>query len=351
MTRRAVALALVVALVAAWAPAGRIASAQDRFERGAQRLPADAPTHDRLLRERDVILWIGDETIEDGALPRFVNAALLRLHEASPLRCASVGVRGSTVDSAREWAPRVVMTTGASVVFVMLGTHDAGFAREPDEAAAEAYGASLRALIEALRARRVREVVVVSPLALDEWTEVNDRLYEGRNARLAQFAARAEAVAAEQGAVFLDLHAFTMDAWRAAHARGGPAMTSDGVRPTEAGAIVAASMALRGLGVTGTTLGWHGWSPTALERFEPVRDYLAEDVEPDPEQAARLFRLVRAMEVHDAHADALWRTLDQQLHPEHQHRIEMLVLQRGEVERNWATVRAVLDGADGPSAE
>ncbi|TVQ61896.1 MAG: hypothetical protein EA379_05645 [Phycisphaerales bacterium] len=343
MKARAAAVALAVALAALCSPMGSHA-AQDPFEGGAQRLPADAPTYAHLLRERDVVLWIGDETIEDGALPRFVNAALLRLFEDSPLRCGSIGVRGSTTASAREWAPRVVMTVGANVVFVMLGTHDAGFAREPDEAAAEAYGASLRVLIETLRARRVREVVVVSPIALDEWTEVNDRLYEGRNARLAQFAARAEAVAAEEGAVFLDLHTFTKDVWRAAHQRGGPAMTSDGVRPTEAGAIVAASKALRGLGVTGTTLGWIGWAPTALERFEPVREFLVEDVDPDPEQAARMFRLVRAMDVHDAHADTLWRTLDQRLHPEHQHRVEMLVLHRGEVERNWASVIGVLRG-------
>lgn len=337
--------AAVYAVVVAAMVAGLVASPRSHViaaDAAAQRDDgAPARLVDSLFQRRDQVLWLGDETLESGSVARFVNVATLRTRPEDRLRFYSVGVRGSTAERAMEWAPRLVFMTGANVVFISYGRHDGGFRTAPDAGAADDYADALDRLVGALYARGVREVVVCSPVAFDEGDAGAHGLYRGCNEHLALLAAKSREVAAKRGAPFIDLFTHTREAFANAQRAGAP-LTEDGVRPTEAGALIAASAALAGMGFGSESLSVLGWAPAPLDVFDASKPYLALPVAPDPAQASRTFEVAQAMRDHDLHFDVYWRGLDMGLSPMHKRRIEILTLHRAELDDDWAEVEAIV---------
>jgi hypothetical protein len=270
-------------------------------------------------------------------------AGLLQARGDDGVRWSRAGVEDSTAADSAAWSPRLVMTLRASLVFASFGQAECERAAGGQEASIDE---GLGALHAALDSRRVREMVVFGPMAFDEEAPASRGIYAGLNERLRPIASSAAAWARERSLAHIDLFAITMSVYEKLRA-AGEAPTTDGRMPTELASTLIAADVLAALGVTRETLGEIGWRPCgepgyeAARRIDPTLPALA------PGQGAGSFAVAQSLRVYDAHWEILWRDLDQGLHPDHAHRVEILTMQRMEVEANWQSVREVVAEARG----
>lgn len=333
-------VAVTAAMVVGWA-----APAQDA---------PPALEHTELIKRGDTVVWIGDGVMEDSDWPRFVEAGLLASRPDDGVTWYRAGTEGSTAQAAALWGARIVMTVRASLVFVCFGQEESQFLRIPmppgfedptDEVIAQAldsYEKGLDLFVESMLARSVRTVVIVSPPAVDELEPASHGFYVGVNSTLAQFAERARAYAERRSLPYLDLYGMSLRTIEAARAHGQSA-TKDGRTPTQVGSTIIAAAALEALGVDRDALARRRWRPSTEPAYENARRIDPTLPEHAPGDGAGSFAIAQALDIFDRHFRILWRDLDQNLHPEHAHRADILAKHRAEVDGDWRRVRGVVE--------
>lgn len=319
---------------------------------------ADQPAidHRSLVKMNDGVLWIGDEQMERADWPRFVITGLLQARDDDGVRWSRAGLERSSAADASIWAGRLTLTLRASLIFASFGHEDGGLLRSPMpqgfenptdadlDAALSRYDDGLKAMVEALRSRRVRTVVLFGPAAVDELEPAGAGVFVGYNATLRAIADRAKAFAERESLPFIDLHSISSSVYERMRAAGAPA-TQDGRTPTEAASVLIAAEVLDALGVSREALGELNWRPSSEPTYSAARAIDPSLPEIRPGDGAPSFAITQALRVYDAHWDILWRDLDQGLHPDHAHRAEILSLQRAEVDADWRRVRVEVEEA------
>jgi len=318
--------------------------------------------HMELIKRGDTVLWIGDGLMENSDWPRFVEAALLAGRPDDGVTWYRAGTEGSTAQAAALWGARIVMTVRASLVIACFGQEESQFLRHPmppgfedptDEAiqqALETYEKGLDLFVESMLARSVRTVVIVSPPAVDELEPASHGFYVGVNATLAQFAERARVYAERRSLPYMDLYGITLRTIEASRADGQGA-TTDGRAPTEIASTVIAAEALEAMGMDRESLARRQWRPSTEPAYENARRIDPTLSEYAPGEGAGSFAIAQALDIFDMHFRILWRDLDQNLHPEHSHRADILSKHRAEVDGDWRRVRGVVEERRALTAE
>jgi len=319
----------------------------------AQSTPATLD-HAQLIKRGDTVLWIGDGLMEEADWPRFVEAALLSGRPDDGVTWYRAGTEGSTAQAAALWGARIVMTVRSSLVFACFGQEESQFLRRPmppgfadptDEQmrqALETYEKGLELFVESMLARSVRTVVIVSPPAVDELEPASHGFYVGVNATLAQFAERARAYAERRSLPYLDLYGITRRTIEAAR-EDGQSATVDGRAPTEGASTVIAAGVLETMGMDRASLGRRQWRPSTEPAYESARRIDPALAALAPGEGAGSFAIAQALDIFDMHFRILWKDLDQNLHPEHAHRADILSKHRAEVDADWRRVRGVVE--------
>lgn len=309
--------------------------------------------HRSVIKSRDTVLFVGDSLVSESAWSREVGAGLLRVRAGEQIRTYTASWAGAIVAGGSEevgrgrnesgvlWVSRVALTTRPTVMVMAFGWDDALRRGGVEGGAFErAYEEGLEAIVKASRAR-VREMFLVSPPADGPAGVLGER----ERARLASIGAATARVAGRHGARVIALHEGA--------AREGIAATwevGSGVRMEGAPSVVAASAVLGGLGFTGEELSSVGWAPCPEPVFERARGHLALGVTPEDRERSRTFRVAGALAAYDESFDLVWRQMELRLAVTNEHRENILLWQRMQVERDWQGVERIVmarEEADG----
>ncbi len=309
----------------------------------------DAPAHRRTLKTRDTVLVAGDSFVARSAFATQVGAGVLRVRAGEQIRTYSASWDGAIVadgaaeagkgrnESAALWVPRITLTTRPTVLVMAFGWDDALRRGGPEgEAFERAYEEGLEMVVKSVR-HRVRELFLVTPPADGPEGSLTDR----ERARLASAAAATVRVAGRLEATLVSLHEGAP--------REGIAATweaSSGARFEGAPSVVAASWTLRSMGFGAEELSRVGWSPCPEPVFERARDHLALEVKPNVDEVSRTFRVSQALRAYDSDFELLWREMEMRLSVTNEHREDMLLWQRIEVERGWTGVERIVNSTE-----
>ncbi len=242
--KRGSRLRIVSAAALALALAGAVA---------AWRVLAEPP-HFFADGQNPVVLY-GDSISQEGAYVRYLEAFLHSRFPDWDLRILNLGVNGDTAGLRRRGGQkaleREITAFSPRAAVMCFGMNDA---READYL--EQYPQRLRRLVSALQNRGAR-ALILSPTA-EEGGEPNQPAGSAYNHRLAQLRDAVEAVAAETGARFIDLHRPFVAAVEAGRNVGvlpaapdEESLVPDGVHPSETGHLLMAVEILRALNVPG----------------------------------------------------------------------------------------------------
>lgn len=342
---------MIVRVLALWAVvAASLLGGAARGQNGA----APSLLHTDLIKRGDTALWLGDELIERADWPRFVVAGLLMSRPDDGVSWRRAGTRDSSAQVAGLWGARVAMSVRASLVFACFGHAESEYLRHPMppgfpeptdadlERALDAYEDGLELFVNAMLSRSVRTVVIVSPSAVDELEPTSRGFYVGVNATLERMAERARAFAERRSLPFIDLYAITAPLYERARGDGLRA-TLDGRTPTEEVSTAIAAEVLSVMGVDRGALGRRKWRPcsepayAAARRIDPTLAPLSEG------EGSGSFAVAQGLRVFDSHFEILWRHLDQNLHPDHANRADILSKHRAEVDADWRRVRVLVE--------
>lgn len=284
-----------------------------------------------ILRPGDSILWIGGTPLAASEIARYTSAALLMARPADDLRPYTIAIDGASPEDAHDAAHRAMLTLQPTVVVMCFGLSDEQLTRDPDPDRAAEYGNQIAALIEFVRKRGAREVLVVSPAPLRA-----SKFFEGVNEQVKLLAAAAAKAASEHDAVYLDL----FDSMRE-DLEDRPAHASDPQRLDEADSLISACHLLIQLGFTERAFLRTAFKPCPADVFENARARLPVDYQPDPRRAQNSFELAQALAEHERGLSVI-EFLNERLPPAHPLRTQMLAMQRTELERNWQETRMLL---------
>lgn len=325
MMRRALAVLLCVALALA-------ARAQPQTAMHAEGQDAPPPELLRtLFRPGDGVLWLGGTPVAESQAARYVNTALMMARPADDLRPYVIGLAHASPDDLLTTAHRAMLTLQPTVVVLWPGPGPDLLAREPDPELAQRFGDELSQLVEAVRRRGAREVLIVSPTPVHQHP-----FFDGLNDHLELLARAAQDVAIASDATYLDAFDRLRDDLRARPAHGG-----DPWRLDEADSMVAAVDLLAQLGFTGRMLERIAFRPCPEPAMREIEERLAVSYTPDSERAESSFRLANMLLDGERDLRAV-ETLNNLLPPDHPNRAQMLTLQRTQVERTWQDTRMLL---------
>jgi lysophospholipase L1-like esterase len=198
-----------------------------------------------LLRPKDVVLFFGN-SIADLAQPamKCLEEDLKKQYPAlaqgaDAVKLARAGSGGEIAEGGAKRLPKVIEVYKPTVCIVIYGTNEAGWQIEKTR-----FEPPMRAIIRRLRDAKVVPVVMgpppVSPKLLAKGWE------RFATARMAETGEMARKMAAEEGALYLDVFA----AFKQADPKGEKEFTRDGVHLTDEGyrVVVAALEGLWGFG-------------------------------------------------------------------------------------------------------
>ena len=285
----------------------------------------------RFIQPGDRILFVGDELTQQMFYTRAVACALLAIMPEADLRFFNGGRDGATADSAAQWVDDLMGLCNPTVTFVCLGLND-GKQRKSSQPISTTFQQSLSALVKKIQAHpTVREVVILSPPPVQ--AELAQQLaVTSYNWTLLNLGAKAQQVAAEHNAGFIDLFSHMKNVYLASSQIGGESLTHDGRLPTETGHTVIASIILRGIGVPSQQLDPMGWSPIPPIQMRRVRQALALQLQPASLEAAQISRaLYTGIQPFDEAFFRLWRLSAKRPARKEQYQAQM--------QRAWAAVQ------------
>jgi len=199
-----------------------------------------------LLDDGDRVVFLGDSITAQRLYTRYVQQYIYCRYPEKDIRFFNAGVGGDTAKRALDRLDRDVFWLQPTVVTVCFGMND-GLYRAPDKKIAKAYKESLGALVKALRARKLR-VVVLSPGCVDPDRRPKNPAYQQYNDTLKSFAKIAEGVARRHKCGYVNLFK-PMLAYQQSRKREDPkwTMIPDAVHPGAEGHYVMARWVLVGL--------------------------------------------------------------------------------------------------------
>ena len=207
-----------------------IAAAGAGFARGEEPAkPAPSPAT-CLLQPKDMVLFFGN-SIADCAQPamKCLEDDLKKQYPAlaqgeGAVKLARAGSGGETAEGGAKRLSKVIETCKPTVCIIIYGTNEAGWGIEKTR-----FDPPMRAIIRQLREAKAVPVVIgpppVSPKLLAKGWE------RFAKARMAETGEMARKIAAEEGALYLDVFA----AFKAADPKGEKEFTRDGVHLTDEG--------------------------------------------------------------------------------------------------------------------
>ncbi|MBI1337853.1 MAG: hypothetical protein GC164_12955 [Phycisphaera sp.] len=232
-----------------------------------------------VIQPNDRVLFVGDDMTQQMFYTRAVATGYLAMRPDDNLRFYNGGKDGSTVGDALKWIDDLLALTKPTVVTVCFGLNDVTADPDADKVVTR-YTQDLQSLIQRIKASPgVRRVAVISPPPIQTGIGPEGRLL-GVNLTMQRLAQACRDVAVGEGQVFIDLFEHMCKVYDAANTSGGEPLTYAGKLPTEAGAVVVASMVMWGLGVESAQIEPVGWSPVKPESMHKVRQVLAWRIEP-----------------------------------------------------------------------
>jgi len=202
------------------------------------------------LKAGDRVVFYGDSITEQRMYTNFVENYLVLRYPGMKLSFVNAGWGGDTAAGGLKRLERDVLSVKPAVVTICYGMNDGGYGYSKPEEAAASFGKNLRAIVRALKARKVRVVMLTNGIVDDtvpkmKWLrDVGDYNAGGLKA-LKEEALR---VAREEGLPSFDV--FTeMTEVLARAKKDGVDMGDDGIHPDEGGSLIMAYGLLKALGV------------------------------------------------------------------------------------------------------
>lgn len=192
----------------------------------AAALPGEAPASEyttehsiepgTLLRDGDRWVAIGDSITHGGYYPRYLELYQVTRFPSTKLHAYNAGISGDTAGGVLTRLEWDVLTTSPTVATIMLGMNDVGrddYASGPDTTEIVArrarmqteYAAFMRQIVERLRSRGVR-VIIIAPTPCDDTAVLDAPALPGVDDGLARLTQSARELAAATACDFIDLH-------------------------------------------------------------------------------------------------------------------------------------------------
>ena len=204
------------------------------------------------LQSGDRLAICGDSITQYKIYSVYIEDYLLMCQPAPALQAMQFGLGGETSPKFLIRMQGDVLPFKPSVATLFYGMNDGGYV-ESDPAKLDAYRKAMTDVVKALKGNGTRFIVVGSPGVVDTTTfRRNDPAVY--NKTLADLGAIAKEVAAQQGAVFADVHAVMETAMQQTKAKYGPTYRfagPDGIHPEANGHIAIAYAFLKALGCSG----------------------------------------------------------------------------------------------------
>jgi lysophospholipase L1-like esterase len=201
-----------------------------------------------LIRHGDRVVFVGDEVTDQRLYTRFVQQFFYCRYPEADVRWFNAALPGDTAGGALGRFDRDVAPLKPTVVFVMLGTNDGGYAAKDDGVVAT-YRKGIADLVARAKAVGARAIVATTPCADGDRMPAKGFDY---NATLDALARAAVAAATEGGAEAIDVFHPMLEYQAARKGEdAGWSMAPGGTHPNADGHVVMTRFLLEGLGVDG----------------------------------------------------------------------------------------------------
>lgn len=206
-----------------------------------------------VLQKGDLVALCGDSITRRMGYTVMVQDYLLMCAPTEDVNTVQFGRGFEKANGFRARMEADVRPFHPQVVTLCYGMNDGDFSPSKP-ATVETYGKALEEVVQKLRAAGVRQIVIASPPPVDPAAYKQSRSTAAEyNQTLADLAAAARRVAAEQAVMFADVNGALTQAMANAKAKFGAdyRIAPDGIHPNPNGHLVMASVLLKAMGFDG----------------------------------------------------------------------------------------------------
>ena len=206
------------------------------------------------LQKGDFVAIAGDSITEQKQYSVFIEDYLLLCKPQADVRAMQFGWSGETSWGFLGKMPNEALKFDMTAATICYGMNDGGYSpMNPDKA--KHYSESMQGIVDALKKKGVRFIVVGSPGCVDADTfQKNPEKAAMYNKTLSELRDIAKEIADKNGCAFANVHDVMIDAMTKAKAKNGNTYAvagGDGVHPGANGQLCMAYAFLKGLGVDG----------------------------------------------------------------------------------------------------